>query len=296
MATTKFSLNDKNYNLPDADGYIPVGEKTSVGNPATPVYMTNGKLKPITSYSGNAYTATKLKSDRLILGDAYLIGTENDQNEAKHLKTLPSIKITVAGPSNDPYKQTLLTLGHDARNQGAIRMYDGSRNNYFATIFAANFSDYREYLLPDRDGEFAVISEGNDLVEFRVGQGSILPGRVVQEAGDGTLKIASERLARGCEIVSDTYSLAIGKDDTADLPIALTGRVLAYPDKDASTFEIGAPVCAGENGTVSQMTEEEERMYPSRILGTVSEIPTYGVWSEGNKNIPVNGRIWIRVR
>ena len=45
MATTKFSLNDKNYNLPDADGYIPVGEKTSVGNPATPVYMTNHFLQ-----------------------------------------------------------------------------------------------------------------------------------------------------------------------------------------------------------------------------------------------------------
>jgi hypothetical protein len=42
------------------------------------------------------------------------------------------------------------------------------------------------------------------------------------------------------------------------------------------------------------MTSEEEMMYPSRIIGTISAVPEYDFWGAGN--IKVNGRIWIRVR
>lgn len=47
------------------------------------------------------------------------------------------------------------------------------------------------------------------------------------------------------------------------------------------------------------MTEEEEMRYPSRIIGTVSEIPDYDIWhagDDGKLEIKVNGRIWIRIR
>ena len=42
------------------------------------------------------------------------------------------------------------------------------------------------------------------------------------------------------------------------------------------------------------MTREEIINYPDRIIGTVSEIPNYETWGSGN--VPVNGRIWIRIR
>jgi hypothetical protein len=42
------------------------------------------------------------------------------------------------------------------------------------------------------------------------------------------------------------------------------------------------------------MTEEEEEKYPSRIVGTISEIPNYEKW--GSSEVEVNGRIWIYVR
>ena len=135
----------------------------------------------------------------------------------------------------------------------------------------------------------------NDYAEFRQTKENIEPGRVVKENGDGTLSLATMRLAKGCEIVSDTYGFGIGKSDIATLPIAASGRVLAYPDKKPSLFTIGSPVCSGPNGTVSEMTEEEEAKYPSRIIGTVSEIPDYEIW-HGANDIEVNGRIWIRVR
>jgi hypothetical protein len=42
------------------------------------------------------------------------------------------------------------------------------------------------------------------------------------------------------------------------------------------------------------MTRDEIKEYPDRIIGIVSEIPTYETW--GTNNIKVNGRIWIRVK
>ena len=131
-----------------------------------------------------------------------------------------------------------------------------------------------------------------DYAECRQGDSTIAPGHAVIEKGDGTLILSTERLQRGGAIVSDTYGALLSSNDP--LPIAVAGRVLAYPDADPSTFEIGTPVCTGPNGTVSQMTELEEMQYPSRIIGIVSEIPTYEYW--GEKNIKVDGRIWINIK
>ena len=102
---------------------------------------------------------------------------------------------------------------------------------------------------------------------------------------------------RGCNIVSDTYGFAIGESEKAQLPIAVSGRVLAYPYESREKFKnhIGWPVCSGPNGTVSIMTEEEEMKYPSRIIGTISAVPDYEIW-HGGTDIVVDGRIWIKVK
>ena len=42
------------------------------------------------------------------------------------------------------------------------------------------------------------------------------------------------------------------------------------------------------------MTRREIKKYPERIIGVVSEIPTYEVW--GQNNVKVNDRIWIKVK
>lgn len=123
------------------------------------------------------------------------------------------------------------------------------------------------------------------------------PGKCVHEVGDGTLSLTAKRLERGCEIISDTFGFAIGEDkeNGYNTPIASNGRVLAYPYESIEKFSkhIGWPVCSGPNGTVSIMTEEEEEKYPSRIIGTISEIPSYEEWGTGK--VKVNGRVWIRI-
>lgn len=133
----------------------------------------------------------------------------------------------------------------------------------------------------------------NDFAEFRHSDEKE-PGRVVCENGDGSLSRSIKRLQPGAVIISDTYGFAIGQTKYCQTPIAVSGRVLAYPYEDWWTFEPGEPVCAGPNGTVSKMTRREVRKYPERIIGTVSELPTYEHWGQGN--VKVNGRIWIHIK
>lgn len=133
----------------------------------------------------------------------------------------------------------------------------------------------------------------NDYAEYR--SASITaPGYVVREDKSGIMQLADDRLLPACEIISDTFGFAIGETDDCKTPIAATGRVLAYPYEDRDSYELGDPVCSGPGGTVSKMSREEVRLYPERMLGYVSEIPSYKTWGSGN--VEVNGRIWIRVK
>lgn len=132
----------------------------------------------------------------------------------------------------------------------------------------------------------------NDYAEYRISS-CLEAGRVVCENGDDTLSISTERLQPGANIISDTFGFAIGETEQAKCPIAVSGRVLAYTYEPRDEFNPGEAVCAGPNGTVSRMTREEIRNYPERIIGTVSAIPSYEYW--GENNVPVNGRIWIKV-
>lgn len=134
----------------------------------------------------------------------------------------------------------------------------------------------------------------NDYAEYRQTKTEIEPGRSVIETGRGDLVLATARLQPGGNIVSDTFGFSIGDTEQAQTPLAIAGRVLAYPFEDKNSFEPGDAVCTGPNGTVSKMTREEIWQYPDRIIGTVSEIPTYEEWGSGK--VKVNGRIWIKVK
>ena len=131
----------------------------------------------------------------------------------------------------------------------------------------------------------------NDYAEFRnCSNGEA--GHCVIENGDDTMSLSTKRLQYG-GIISDTFGFVIG-DQKNGKPIAVSGRVLAYTDKDRNNFKPGDAVCSGPNGSVSKMTRKEIKEYPEKILGIVSSVPTYEFW--GPKQISVDGRIWIKVR
>lgn len=133
----------------------------------------------------------------------------------------------------------------------------------------------------------------NDYAEYRESDCQE-PGRVICENGDDTLSLATKRLQPAGNIISDTFGFAIGKTDKAQTPIAVSGRVLAYPYEERQSYKPGCAVCAAPGGTVSVMDREEIRNYPECIIGTVSSVPDYETWGEGN--VPVNGRIWIKIK
>ena len=136
----------------------------------------------------------------------------------------------------------------------------------------------------------------NDYAEFRNYKDSnkIPYGRVVIENGDDSLSLSTERLQLGGNICSDTFGFAIGETDNARLPIAVSGRVLAYTNEPRDTYKPGEALCSGPNGTVSKMTREEIKEYPDAIIGYVSAVPDYEVWGTGN--VKVDGRIWVKIK
>lgn len=135
----------------------------------------------------------------------------------------------------------------------------------------------------------------NDYAEYRKKKDieGIPYGYVVIENGDDTVSFSTERLQPCGQIVSDTFGFILGPEEDS-LPIALCGRVLAYTYEDRNSFSVGDAVCTAPGGKISKMTREEIREWPDRILGYVSSIPQYQIWE--NKNIIVNGRIWIKVK
>lgn len=136
----------------------------------------------------------------------------------------------------------------------------------------------------------------NDYAEFREAE-TEEPGYCVTESTNGCMIKTSQRLMPGCKLISDTYGTCMGETSTAKSPIAVAGRVLAYPYRAREEYKLGAAVCSAPGGTIDIMTRDEIMMYPERIIGTVSEIPLYDIWQGGSgTSIPVNGRIWIYVR
>lgn len=133
----------------------------------------------------------------------------------------------------------------------------------------------------------------NDYAEYRDQDYELKPGYITYCDDDGKLKYATERLQHFEGVVSDTFGFAIGETDNCRTPLAVSGRVLVYCDPE-DRFHAGDCVCAGPNGIAYRMTREEIIEFPDRIVGTVSEIPTYETWGSGN--VAVDGRIWIKVR
>lgn len=137
----------------------------------------------------------------------------------------------------------------------------------------------------------------NDFAEFREGPANV-PGYVLSEVGDDTIELSTRRLQPGSMICSDTYGFAIGETSKAITPVAVAGRVLAYPMEDREVYRnhIGEFVGASEDGRVTLMTKEEVRDNPESIIGTVSAVPDYEEWGAVGRKVPVNGRIWIKVK
>lgn len=184
--------------------------------------------------------------------------------------------ITANGATTDKAISITNTTAATNTTSGALKVAGGvgvAGDLYAAKVYGAYWNDYAEY---------------------RITNCKLKYGRVVCEVGDDSLKLSTKRLQKGAYIISDTFGFSIGESEQANTPIAVSGRALAYTDKDRYEFKIGNPVCSGKDGTVSQMTKLEAILYPECIVGFVSAIPEYEYW--GTHHIKVDGRIWINIK
>ena len=133
----------------------------------------------------------------------------------------------------------------------------------------------------------------NDYAEYRNQTEEIEPGYCVASGDNGKVSLTTEKFQACDGIVSDTFGFGIGETDECKTPLAVAGRVLAYAE-NPEELHSGDTVCAGPNGKVVKMTREEIREWPDRIVGIVSEIPTYETWGTGG--VLVDGRVWIKVK
>ena len=273
--------------LPDASGTIALTSDLSnfVTLNNLNNYVTLNTTQTITgqkTFTGNVYigsggrlngSATNGGMNSILIGDDCWLGDCNNGGI-----------IAVKG-NNSNSQAGFFFYGSNGTDLGHL-WYTGTGHSNVA-FYGACWNDY---------AEMRNIPEANDSYDNSTERKIKLAGRCVREVGDGTMVLSTSRLERGCKIISDTFGFNIGETDDCKTPIAVSGRVLVYLSecREVAKQHIGWPVCSGPNGTVSIMTEEEEEKYPSRIVGTISEIPEYETWGSGN--VLVDGRIWIYVR
>ena len=242
-------------------------------------------LNSAKSYSDNA-NATTLNSAKSYSdnANAATLNSAKSYSDNANAATLNSAKtysnnnfLKLSGGTVTGVTTFSNTTASSSTTTGAVKISGGlgvAGNIYANKVYGAVWNDYAE------------CRESNEFIDA---------GYVVKENGDDTLSLADGRLIYGCSIVSDTFGFMIGETDKAHTPIAVSGRVLAYPYENREVFRhnIGCFVCSGPNGTVSLMNKEEVWNHPEAIIGQVSAIPDYEYW--GN-NVKVNGRVWIKVR
>lgn len=235
--------------------------------------------------------------------DSVLLHSNNYSSYAvaKTGDTMSGTLAIVNNTQNNASYNALLYIEHKSGNDWGIVVNKNSASDYGIDVQCLSTGSYGIRCIGRITGTSVYGAVWNDYAEYR--QGAVTEGGYcVHESPDGTMRKSTERLEAGCRITSDTFGFAIGETEKCKTPIAVSGRVLVYPYRAREDYSLGAAVCSAPGGTVDIMTRDEIMLYPERIVGTVSEIPTYEIWESGQgkddtlNHRPVNGRIWIYVR
>lgn len=199
-------------------------------------------------------------------------------------------------PSTGSYHSVLSVRAWNDYSGGPFwQMAVGTDNRLYYRVSSTGDA-WNSYRRVWAEGDAITGAVWNDYAEYRE---SNCPkaGYVLCEVGDDTLTKTTERLSHFAGVSSDTWGFCQGETDKAKTPIAVAGRVLAYPYQDRNNYKPGDCVCAAPGGTVDIMTHDEEKEWPSRIVGTVSCVPDYEEWGGGDRPpVKVDGRIWIKVK
>lgn len=259
------NANNYTYTLPTASSSTLGGVKIGTGIAISSGVISNSGVRSITTGS-TAGTISVNTGGTATEVAVYGLGS----NAYSSTAYLPLAGGTVTGATTFSN-----TTASSSTSTGAVKISGGlgvAGNIYAAKVYGAVWNDYAEYRAQ------------NELIE---------PGYITYCDDDGKLKKTTERLQKFEGVVSDTFGFSIGETSECKTPLAISGRVLVYANPEEH-FHSGDCVCAGPDGIAYYMTREEIIEFPDRIVGIVSEVPTYDTWGSGN--VAVNNRIWIKVR
>lgn len=244
----------------------------------------NGNCYGTANYATNAYFLYP-KSD-------IVYGRNNLQYFNASLSTTASATANYA-PTADWYHIIRMNHGNNGGYYVDLAACFHTDNFYIKRVTNGTNNGYKHIWV---EGNSVTGAVWNDYAEYRESDCQEF-GRVLVENGDDSLSISNFRLQPFAGVSSDTWGFCQGETEKAKTPIAVAGRVLVYPYQDRENYKPGDCVCAAPNGTVDIMTRQEVIQYPDRIVGTVSCIPDYEEWGQGDRPaVKVDGRIWIKVR
>lgn len=135
----------------------------------------------------------------------------------------------------------------------------------------------------------------NDIADFQeiAYQEELIYGKCYYDTLEGA-KICNEFCQKSViGIASDTFGFGVGSNNKNNVPIAISGWVLAYVDKE---YEPGTPLTNNENGDLVEMTREYVREYPERIVAIYKKPEPNELWGPEGKEIKVRGRHWVKVK
>lgn len=134
----------------------------------------------------------------------------------------------------------------------------------------------------------------NDYADLQLLRDKLIPGKCYIDTADGAM-IASKRCQLSViGIASDTFAHVVGlRQDIKQVPIAVSGWVLAYVDKE---YPCGTPLTNNENGDLTEMNLEEKRNYPERLVAIYKRKELDLEFGTDNKKIRVDNRHWVKVK
>ena len=260
------------------------------GNGTTYYISANGS-----QYSGNAATATTATAANLLNINNRAPIKGNNQLEFQQFSGTGSTGWNNSNPTNDWYHHIRMNHGNSSGYFVDLAFCFHAENNFVRRVAGGSDNGWKRLWT---QGNSVTNAVWNDLAESRKSE-SREPGYVITPSGAKTTK----RLEPGCRITSDTWGFALGdENDETKMPVAISGRVLAYPARPREEYHLGDCVCSAPDGKVDIMTRQEIRDWPDCIVGIVNEIPDYEEWGSDKKDntgrgkIKVNGRIWIDIK
>ena len=152
---------------------------------------------------------------------------------------------------------------------------------------------------PGNGGEFRAAkvwgAVWNDYADFQKLNDKLVYGKAYYDTAEGA-KICNKRCQMGIMgVATNTFGTSVGQGANygLEIPIAVAGWVLAYVDKEYAT---GTPLTNDEQGNLTEMTLEEKRNYPERLIATYKKKELDTEWGIEGKKIKVDGRHWVQVK